>query len=120
MRWTWHERYSKEGSFRRQFDFLRRQFLQDGELPLADVLSRETVMQALDTLENAWNDRIYTPLATLWLFLGQVLSADHSCRQVVGMPTWSGSAGRTHRAPRRLDLDGRPLQPDRLGKGTCN
>ncbi len=25
-------------------------------------------------------DRIYTPLVTLWVFLSQVLSADHSCR----------------------------------------
>jgi hypothetical protein len=25
-------------------------------------------------------DRIYTPLMTLWVFLTQVLSADHSCR----------------------------------------
>jgi len=29
-------RYSSERSFRRQFDFLRRQFLQDGELPFTD------------------------------------------------------------------------------------
>jgi len=76
-------RYSNEGSFRRQFDFLRRQFLQDGELPFTDVLSRETVTQGLDTIENAWNDSIYTPLVTLWVFLGQVLSADHSCRNAV-------------------------------------
>ena len=40
-------------------------------------------MQALDTIEVAWNDRIYTPLVTLWVFLGQVLSADHSCRNAV-------------------------------------
>ena len=29
------------------------------------------------------NDRIYTPLVTLWVFLGQVLSVDHSCRAAV-------------------------------------
>ena len=28
-------------------------------------------------------DRIYSPLVTLWVFLGQVLSADHSCRAAV-------------------------------------
>ena len=76
-------RYSNKRSFRAQFDFLRRQFLQDGELPFTDVLSRETVTQGLDTIENAWNDSIYTPLVTLWVFLGQVLSADHSCRNAV-------------------------------------
>ena len=76
-------RYSNKRLFRAQFDFLRRQFLQDGELPFTDVLSRETVTQGLDTIENAWNDSIYTPLVTLWVFLGQVLSADHSCGNAV-------------------------------------
>lgn len=76
-------RYSSEGSFRRQFNFLRCQFLQDGELPFTDVLSRESMGQALETIEFAWNDRIYTPLVTLWVFLGQVLSTDHSCRDAV-------------------------------------
>ena len=34
-------------------------------------------------LAHAWNDSIFTPLVTLWVFLGQVLSADHSCRAAV-------------------------------------
>ncbi|TWU51676.1 hypothetical protein Poly59_32710 [Rubripirellula reticaptiva] len=76
-------RYSSDRSFRRQFEFLRRQFLQEGELPFADVLSRDTAQQALDTIEVAWNERIYTPLVTLRIFLGQVISADHSCRAAV-------------------------------------
>ena len=76
-------RYCNEQAFRSQFEFLKRQFLQDGGLPFTDVLSRETVEQALDTIEFAWNERIYTPLVTLWVFLGQVLSADHSCRNAV-------------------------------------
>ena len=76
-------RYSNEQAFRSQFEFLKRQFLQDGGLPFTDILSRETVEQALDTIEFAWNERIYTPLVTLWVFLGQVLSADHSCRNAV-------------------------------------
>jgi hypothetical protein len=76
-------RYSSEDSFRRQFNFLRRQFLQEGELPFTDVLSCETLSDALETIECARNDRIYTPLVTLWVFLGQVISADHSCRSAV-------------------------------------
>jgi len=50
--------YSNERLFRQQFNFLRRQFLQDGKLPLTDILSREIVQQALDTIEVAWNERI--------------------------------------------------------------
>ena len=76
-------RYCNEQLFRSQFDFLRRQFLQDGELPLSEVLCRETVEEALDTIKTAWNERLYTPLVTLWIFLGQVISADHSCRAAV-------------------------------------
>lgn len=75
--------YSNQGRFREQFRFLRRQFLQDGDLPFTDVLSEEIVQQALKTIDFCWRDRIYSPLATLWVFLGQVLSADHSCRAAV-------------------------------------
>lgn len=68
---------------RRQVRFLKRQFLQDGELPFTDVLSTETISEALTAAEIVWKDRIYPPLVTLWVFLSQVLSADHSCRAAV-------------------------------------
>lgn len=55
-------RYSNRATYRRQREFLRRQFLQDGKLPLADVLSRECIDEALSTIGACWNDRIYTPL----------------------------------------------------------
>ena len=76
-------RFSNPGRLRQQVQFLRRQFLQDCDLPFTDVLSTEMVSQALTTAEVAWKDRIYTPLVTLWVFLGQVLSQDHSCRAAV-------------------------------------
>ena len=75
--------FSNYGRFRQQVRFLQRQFLQDGELPFANVLSEEVVAHALQAVEFVWKDRIYTPLVTLWVFLGQVLSQDHSCRAAV-------------------------------------
>lgn len=75
--------YSNQGWFQQQFRFLKRQFLQDGELPFTDVLSEDIVSQALAAIDVYWMDRIYSPLITLWVFLGQVLSADHSCRAAV-------------------------------------
>jgi hypothetical protein len=63
--------------------FLRRQFLQDGNLPFTNVLSDRIVSQALTAAGAYWVDRIYSPLVTLWVFLGQALSADHSCRAAV-------------------------------------
>ena len=71
------------GRFQQQANFLRRQFLQDGDLPFTDVLSEGVVAQALTATSVVWLDRIYSPLVTLWVFLGQVLSADHSCRAAV-------------------------------------
>jgi hypothetical protein len=75
--------YSNQGRFRQQMRFLRHQFLQDGDLTFGNVLSEQTVAQALAAIDVYWMDRIYSPLVTLWVFLGQVLSADHSCRAAV-------------------------------------
>lgn len=72
-----------QGSFRQQARFLRHQFLQDGELPLSNVLTDEVVARSLTVIKACWLDRVYSPLVTLWVFLGQVLSADHSCRAAV-------------------------------------
>ena len=75
-------RPSHPPSFRAQAHVLRRQFLQDGQLPFTDVLTEDTLAEALATV-GKWLDRIFSPLVTLWVFLGQVLSPDHSCRAAV-------------------------------------
>ena len=64
-------------SFREQLGTLRRQFLQDGDLPFTDVLTEEVIAQALAAV-TGWLDRIFSPLVTLWGFLGPVGSADHA------------------------------------------
>jgi len=104
--------YSTQGWSQRQFRFLRRQFLQDGDLPFSNILSEEIVTQALTALGVRWLDRIYTPLITLWAFLGQVLSQDHSCRWAVarliahriswGQKPCSAETGAYCRARKRL------------------
>ena len=76
-------RHFSSGRIRQQFRFLSRQFLQDGELPLSNVLSENIVAEVLQETDCSWVNRIYTPLVTLWVFLGQVLSADHGCRAAV-------------------------------------
>jgi hypothetical protein len=57
-----------QGRFRHQVQSLRRQFLQNKDLPFTDVLSEDLVAQTLTTIGVFWNDRIYTPLVTLWSF----------------------------------------------------
>src|SRR4051812_20228445 len=75
-------RHSHSRSFRVHANTLRRQFLQDGGLPFTDVLTDAVITDALATV-GTWLDRIFSPLVTLWVFLGQVLSPDHSCRAAV-------------------------------------
>jgi len=74
---------SDRGRFRQQLQHLRRQFIQDGDLPFSDILSEDLVAQTLSAVGVSWIDRIFSPLVTLWVFLSQVLSADHSCRAAV-------------------------------------
>src|SRR5688572_30463287 len=101
-----------QARFRQQVGFLRRQFLQGGGLPFADVLSADLVAEVLTAIGAAWYDRVYTPLVTLWVFLGQVLSPDPSCRAAVarlnahratrGQRPCSAQTGAYCRARRRL------------------
>jgi len=76
-------RFSNQGRLREQARFLRRQYLQDGALPFSDILTDDFIRQAMSVVDGVWKDRIYTPVVTLWVFLTQVLSADHSCRGAV-------------------------------------
>src|SRR2546423_14227845 len=75
-------RHPHPRSFREQSTLLRRQFLQDGGLPFTDVLTDQVLTDAL-AAAGGWLDRVFSPLVTLRVFLGQVLSADHSCRAAV-------------------------------------
>jgi len=74
-------RQSHPGSFRQKAHFLR-QFLQDGGLPFTDVLTEGVITDAL-AIVGEWLDRIFSPLVTLWVFIGQALSPDLSCRAAV-------------------------------------
>jgi hypothetical protein len=75
-------RHPHPGPFHEQAALLRRQFLQDGGLPFADVLTDAVITDALAAV-GGWLDRVFSPLVTLRVFLGQVLSPDHSCRAAV-------------------------------------
>jgi len=47
------------------------------------VVSEQELNDECVFLGHVWRDRIFTPLVTLWTFLGQVLSADSSCQEAV-------------------------------------
>ena len=71
------------GCFFRRMCQLRRRFSQAPELPFAQVLCEAGIRSALSEEGFSFRDCIYLPWVTLWVFLSQVLSADHSCRDAV-------------------------------------
>jgi hypothetical protein len=50
------------------------------QLPFAQLLGADTIAQALRDERVSFRDRLFSPFATLWVFLSQVLDPDHSCR----------------------------------------
>jgi hypothetical protein len=70
-------------------------------LPFAELLPASQVEQTFEeegiVLRNA---RVYNPLTTLWTFLSQILSPDHSCREAVArLRAFLTVEGRTPCAP---------------------
>lgn len=74
--------YSQGRRFR-QIDMIRKQFAQTDGLAFAEVLPAERIQRAMCEEGASWSQRVYPPVLTLWAFLGQVLSADGSCRAAV-------------------------------------
>jgi len=56
---------------------------QHGDLYFAALLERQTITEAFGEASSLWQGWIYTPATTLWVFLSQCLSPDHSCREAV-------------------------------------
>src|SRR5215217_3796247 len=62
---------------------VRARFAQSQGLPFADVLTESRIRDALDEHKVEYRDRVFSPVTTIWGFLSQVLSDDHSCRDAV-------------------------------------
>ena len=69
-----------EAEPRLSLDRLRARFARNDGLPFADVLTEPRIREVLDEHGVAYRDRVFTPITTIWGFLSQVLSDDHSCR----------------------------------------
>jgi hypothetical protein len=67
----------------RQVTQLCQQLHQTEALPFAQLLDRDTILQAFHDEPLSFRDRLFTPFVTLWLFLSQVLHADQCCRAAV-------------------------------------
>jgi hypothetical protein len=79
-----------------QIDRLRKQFAQADDLAFAEVLPAERIDAALVEEGADWREETWTPLLTLWTFLGQAIGqgTDASCRKAVGRAlAWLVSRG---------------------------
>jgi hypothetical protein len=69
-------------------------------LPFHEILDARMVDDALAEEQVRFDERIYTPLVTLCVFLSQVLDPDHSCRAAVArLIVWMAIQGRKPCAP---------------------
>src|SRR3974390_214214 len=62
---------------------VRARFARNQGLPFADSLSETSILDALNEHGFHYRDRVFGPVTTIWGFLSQVLSDDHSCRDTV-------------------------------------
>lgn len=81
-------------------------------LPFSSLMDRREVEPVLDAHGARWRDEVFTPLVTVYAFLGQVLDADGACRAAVarvlawrigrGQPACSARTGGYCQARQRL------------------
>jgi DDE family transposase len=56
---------------------------QHGDLYFAPLFSEDRILEAFGSARWLWQGWVYTPAVTVWVFLSQCLSSDHSCRDAV-------------------------------------
>jgi hypothetical protein len=72
-----------------------------GDLYFAALLPEDRILKAFGQARLFWQGWIYTPAVTVWVFLSQCFSADHSCRDAVArLRAW------------RIGRNQRPCSPD--------
>lgn len=64
-------------------DAVRARFARNVGLPFADILTEANIRDVLNEHGVQYRDRVFNPVTTIWGFLSQVLSEDHSCRDAV-------------------------------------
>jgi hypothetical protein len=78
-----------------QVQLYRQRLAKSSQFPITNLLSVADVDEALAAEGCSFRERIFTPVITMWIFLGQVLDPDHSCRQaVLRFVAWLSAHGR--------------------------
>ena len=78
-----------------QIQAYRQRLANAAPFPITHLLPVADVDEALAAEGCSWRVRTFTPLLTLWIFLGQILDTDHSCRQaLLRFVAWLSALGR--------------------------
>lgn len=90
---------------------------QHGQLYFAGLLSEDRILDAFGSARELWQGWIYSPAVTVWVFLAQCLSADHSCRDgVAQLIAWRLAKGQK---PCSADTGAYCAARDHIPEETC-
>src|SRR5690606_2868715 len=82
---TPNEDFAVSGHSTKSLDYVASKLQSDPEQSLVfeRFLPAEEIRAVCKQFNHRFRQRVYTPVITLWMFLGQTLSKDHSCRDAV-------------------------------------
>lgn len=99
---------------RKDFRIVRDKFAKDSALPFGRILTRDYVLDVLESEGHKYRQRVFCPLTTLWAWLSQALSQDKSLNEAVsrivahrvtaGLPACSASSAGYSQARERFPL----------------
>ena len=78
---------------------VRARFARNEGLPFTDILTEANILDVLNEHGITYRDRVFSPVTTIWGFLSQVLSDDHSCRDTVSRIIAHRAANRLFNVP---------------------
>jgi len=82
------------------------------------LLPEDRILKAFDRARWFWQGWIYTPAVTMWVFLSQCFSADHSCRDAVArLRAWRIGRGQK---PCSADTGAYCTARDKLPEAACH
>jgi hypothetical protein len=120
LSWLWLLQsavHGKEANMLHSFRKALAQARQHGDLYFAALLEEQHIREAMGAASSLWQGWIYTPAVTIWVFLSQCVSADHSCREAVArLLAWRVAEGQN---PCAADTGAYCTARDQLPEEAC-
>ncbi len=115
---------------RKDFRVVRNKFAKDSALPFGRILTRDYVLDVLESEGHKYRQRVFCPLTTLWAWLSQALSQDKSLSEAVsrivahrvtaGLPACCALTGSYSKARERFPLSVMQRMAKEVGRKVHN